>query len=815
MKEKHEVGKDGLLEDGVSYYPADVHDMQTFGDAKRDLAQFLAPVLVHAGHLHERLYIAAFDGTGNDALNDPEHATNVAKIRQQVTLLNKAGNKQIKLDYVEGPGTQDNPIDRTWDGMRGYTYDARIEQMYKMFIDQAWRWKREDSSVQIGIVDIGFSRGAEQAAGFARLVHERGIQDPSGANYTYDARGKITDVTYSKPPIVAPGQVAQAVGLFDPVGTGVPLNDKDRRLPPSVISGFQLIAEDEHRGLFKSSHIIDPGMTPDGRFLGVTVAGAHSDVGGSYHRDGLGIRSGNLMIDYLNALSDQPYLEKTAEPDDPRRNMVHRSEEGSLLYRVWENVDRGEPGGYEERLLPKDQMDKVPDAYNAEPRDEALSQQFERHNVSIGSVVKEGFPAAQHGGARPSQIRVQEQLSAFQDILRRDDRGEDVRALQQQLRSLGYTDAHNRALVADGHFGPATRAAVQAFQQGHGLAVDGVVDLQTREALHRQAQQLQHDPIPVTGHRPHSSIRTPLQVGSDQPDTRQQHTAAEERLAHPPSIDSSFGQTVTIATTIKPSAVTYPSIASASSPELDATATTVLQQQLQTLGMTDHRGQPLPVTGIYDDTTRVRVMMFQKEQGLPGTGVPDPATRALIEARATIAELQQIERAHPASQQDVPLRQVMRGPAATAESAAYPDRGAPLHPAGQPETQGPALDDPRNARNPHHALYNELHRRIPEASEKRLLQFTAACHSHDINVDNLAKIYFDRQNGTMTFSTSWPPIPSAVVDLKVPSPEPQQSIQHIHQYDQWHAQMMSEVRAHKERVEAQAQQGPVMGAPAL
>ena len=72
---------------------------------------------------------------------------------------------------------------------------------------------------------------------------------------------------YTRPPLVEPGQVAQAVGLFDPVGTGDPVKHHDRRLPPSVISGIQITAADERRGLFKSDRIVDPGMTPDGRFL--------------------------------------------------------------------------------------------------------------------------------------------------------------------------------------------------------------------------------------------------------------------------------------------------------------------------------------------------------------------------------------------------------------------------------------------------------------------------------------------------------------------------------------------------------------------
>ncbi|MEO6800193.1 MAG: DUF2235 domain-containing protein [Rhodanobacter sp.] len=193
---------------------------------------------------------------------------------------------------------------------------------------------------------MGFSRGSDQAAGLTRMVHQRGIQDPMGAVYTRDRHGQIKHVEYTVPALVAPGQVPQAVGLFDAVGTGEPMRDHDRRLPPSVISGFQIIATDERRVLFKSDRIIDPGMTPDGRFLGVEVAGAHSDIGGSYHRDGLSIRSDNLMTGYLNAMSERPFLKLQAVPDDPRLNVVHRSEDGMLIYRLGRKVDRLSPDGY-------------------------------------------------------------------------------------------------------------------------------------------------------------------------------------------------------------------------------------------------------------------------------------------------------------------------------------------------------------------------------------------------------------------------------------------------------------------------------------
>lgn len=176
------------------------------------------------------------------------------------------------------------------------------------------------------------------------------------------------------------------MALYDPVGTGVPVNEKDRRLPPSVISGFQLTAVHEVRRSFRSSPVLDPGMTEDGRFLAVHVPGAHSDVGGGYHRDGLSTRSANLVIDYLNALSDKPFLEKREESQDPRMNVIHRSEEGMLVYRLDKKVDRLQADGVVERLVPRHMQDKVDDPYNAEPRDEALNARFARQPVRIGPV---------------------------------------------------------------------------------------------------------------------------------------------------------------------------------------------------------------------------------------------------------------------------------------------------------------------------------------------------------------------------------------------------------------------------------------------
>lgn len=389
MSEHHGTGQDGIQGDDGRVDPTSLSPSPYQRLRQQELSAFREPVMVHSGNPHERLYVAGFDGTGNDKIRDPKHETNIGLITDQIENLNTQGSTRIVSGYVEGPGTQQELISRSLDGIRGYTVDERAERMYKMYIEQAWKWKREDPDAQIRVAGIGFSRGGEETALFARMVDERGIQDPSGAKYTYGAHHQIKHVEYAKPPLVAPGQVAQAVALFDPVGTGHAMHE-DRRLPPSVISGIQFIATDEHRGLFKSDHIIDPGLTADGRFVGVYVPGAHSDVGGGYLLNGLSIRTGNLAIDYLNGLSDQPFLQKSREPDDPRLNVIHHPEDDLLLYRLGHKIDRLAPGGYNELEVPRRERGHVPDPYNAEPCNEVLNRQFARQAMPDGALPLSG-----------------------------------------------------------------------------------------------------------------------------------------------------------------------------------------------------------------------------------------------------------------------------------------------------------------------------------------------------------------------------------------------------------------------------------------
>ncbi|MBD1919353.1 MULTISPECIES: peptidoglycan-binding domain-containing protein [Cyanophyceae] len=70
---------------------------------------------------------------------------------------------------------------------------------------------------------------------------------------------------------------------------------------------------------------------------------------------------------------------------------------------------------------------------------------------------------------------------ATNPTLRQGDSGAAVTELQQLLNAKGIN------ITVDGVFGGATRVAVVQFQQQNGLVADGIVGIQTWQALRRNA----------------------------------------------------------------------------------------------------------------------------------------------------------------------------------------------------------------------------------------------------------------------------------------------------------------------------------------
>lgn len=107
-------------------------------------------------------------------------------------------------------------------------------------------------------------------------------------------------------------------------------------------------------------------------------------------------------------------------------------------------------------------------------------------------------------------------------LLRVGSRGEDVRRLQAVLAAAGADPG-----PADGIFGAPTGAAVRSFQEGAGLAVDGVVSRARRAALRRAR--------PATSHRPVAPVRL---VGV----RRRSRPPGQKRAGHDPGpVDGAFG----------------------------------------------------------------------------------------------------------------------------------------------------------------------------------------------------------------------------------------------------------------------------------
>lgn len=375
---------------------------ESYHRAEEDLSKLRVPVFLHSDMPNERLYVAAMDGTGNSMFDDnPEGWSVVAKIHQQVRELQDEGVSNIATGYVEGTYTQNgllNKPEKLWDGRFGHTFDERVETAYLQFCEQAKQWLDEDPEAQIRIVGVGFSRGGESIAALQRMVHERGIRDPLGARVERDAENLVVSIQYADRPLLAePGKTPQVALLFDPVSTGV--EEHDRRLPPSTLSTFQITAQHERRDLFPSSQHVAPGFSEDYRNYNAWVAAAHGNIGDTYLRNGLGTHSHNLGVEFLNRLSDTPYLEKRPLPEDPDQYVIHRSDQHMGGLYGTRGYDRDGVRDHVDTLAPERlcRQAVVDDCNRKEPIDETLDAQFERRTgassqapgKAVGGYVEE------------------------------------------------------------------------------------------------------------------------------------------------------------------------------------------------------------------------------------------------------------------------------------------------------------------------------------------------------------------------------------------------------------------------------------------
>jgi hypothetical protein len=293
--------------------------------AEDRFSQLRVPLLLETPR--DRVFVAAMDGTGNNVFNDvPANFTVVGRLNNAIQELEYPA---IAVGYVPGIGSQREFLPNRIDGLFALSFQQRIEQAYYQFCVQAAKWIDEDPNVRIHLVGIGFSRGAEQIPALQRLVHERGIRDPTDAEIAYDSDGLLSSIKYAdQPPLVPPGRTVQVALIHDPVSTSV--KHQSRVFPPSTVSALGFTALHETRGMFDATRHLPDGLSEHGRVANFSVPGAHADVGGGYMLDGVSRHVHNMGVDYLNTLFGASLLPKVPVPLDPRLYVIHSSDQHQL-----------------------------------------------------------------------------------------------------------------------------------------------------------------------------------------------------------------------------------------------------------------------------------------------------------------------------------------------------------------------------------------------------------------------------------------------------------------------------------------------------
>lgn len=355
------------------------------------------PQLHNANDPHSRLFVMTLDGTQNDVIRDPVHATNVGLIAESIQKESNLRN-DIIARYEPGVGNQ-KLIAGVVDSVAGLTVSEQATRAYIRFVETANQWHLENPDVKISLAGIGFSRGASALMIASNMVHEKGVPDLN-SRVTKEITNPITreietETTYSRY-IVLPGQVPQALILNDQVATGK-AEDMDRRIAPSVISVVQLQAEHEHRTPFPFYSAENP-TKPDPRLHTIRIIGAHSDIGGSYLLNGISSVTRQINEIVLNKFG-AGIQESTAETD-PSKYVIHDSEY------LWGDRNAGSPTPpLETRAERKVIYDKGPGDGIANPvADEQLLQKYIPRTDA--APMKQEMPASVFSGFTQAQIAV-------------------------------------------------------------------------------------------------------------------------------------------------------------------------------------------------------------------------------------------------------------------------------------------------------------------------------------------------------------------------------------------------------------------------
>jgi hypothetical protein len=650
----------GQLLSGGTTRHASASDLEAYDRMREQQAKQTVPVLQHRDQPHEYLFIALFDGTGESAYNRRKPLTNIGKLKDRADEIADSDSR-IGTSYVEGIGTQKSPLTRAIDGVFPYTWDDKIQKVYRDLSDQTRQWKEQDPQAQIRLIGAGYSRGAVLVPGLARLVDEFGIVHPKGLEFGRDVHGNIT--VKSPRTLVPPGEVAQAVGLFDPVGTNLPKN-YDARLPKSVLSGFSQIARDEQRELFPHQTILDPDWSDDGRFLSATLAGGHSNVGGGNDEAGLETLAFNGMADYLNALTDRQLFTHRRVPDDPAQFTIFQATGATAAFGL--RMDKDGQRDLRDELANCKIVDICRDA---EPVDVALANRFDWQRVT----------------PQPAQ------------------------ALPRQPDTIAVTPPAE-SLAPPAPAVPVPPPVLPVVRLDDPAHLDRSLYLEAQSHVHDLDRQFRRQPDQRSDNLSAALVVAARSDGLHRIDRIELNKDASTLTA----VEAPFGQ-----------------------PERRSEVPVVTSLNTTMARSSDHWS-----TAMHD---------FQQHQSHSRNRGPEP-TPSLTEAPAYI----------------------------------------PRHSMSPDSTL--SSNDPRHPDHPQHGLYKELERCVPDASEDRLLEFTAACHTNRIEADTLHEVRLDDDRMTIEFIGSGFLDTPALIALDKAPPRPEQAIEQIQQHDQQQAQILEEVR---------------------
>lgn len=174
---------------------------------------------------------------------------------------------------------------------------------------------------------------------------------------------------------------------------------------------------------------------------------------------------------------------------------------------------------YWENRVPKSAHENVHAATQAvngglnglDDRQKRFNEWEKKLTPEVMERLEKGQVGIPHAPSTPSHPKSEHPASGAS--LREKDQGQGVRELQDKLHTLGY-DGKHAPLKADGHFGPNTKEAVEAFQRDHKLTADGVAGPQTLAAIERQLQEHKtrqaHPQLGDTAHPSHGVFQQAL-----------------------------------------------------------------------------------------------------------------------------------------------------------------------------------------------------------------------------------------------------------------------------------------------------------------